>query len=415
MKQIKQFTFRTFLNGYGFSMLLLLSIIAGGFGGAWMGPDAQVLKPLGDIFLNLMFTVVVPLVFFCISSSVASVNEFQRLAKIIISMLGVFLFMGLIAAIYMLIVSLFFSFDKGLSTSSIGLEVLKNSAQMLIPTDHHLTQLLTVSDFPQLFLRENMLALIIFSFLLGCAVSATGEKGKPLLHFLQSGMAVFLKLTNIIMLYAPIGFFCFFAVLIGQWGNEFVGAYYRIGVIYYAATTFYFLVFFTGYVILAKKNIRVFWKNIIAPSITSVATCSSAASLPVNLEAMEKMEVTPDVYQTVIPLGTIIHKQGSIMGGIIKILFLLALFHVPFAGYQTWLLMIFTALLVGTVMGAIPSGGMLGEMLIVSIYGFPPQALMLIAVISLMIDPPATLLNVTGNSVASLLTARCLNFKKKKL
>lgn len=411
---MKQFSFKTFLNGYGFSILLLLSIIAGGFLGAWMGQDALILKPLGDIFLNLMFTVVVPLVFFCIASSVAAVNEFQRLAKIIMSMLGVFLFMGLIAAIYTLIVSVFFSLDKGLSTSSIGLEVLKNSTQMLIPTEHHLSQLLTVSDFPRLFLRENMLALIIFSFLLGCAVSATGEKSKPLLHFLQSGMAVFLKLTNIIMLYAPIGFFCFFTVLIGQWGNEFVGAYYRIGVIYYVATGFYFFIIFTCFVVLAKKDIRIFWKNIIAPSITSVATCSSAASLPVNLEATEKMGVAPEIYQTVIPLGTIIHKQGSIMGGIIKILFLFSLFHVPFAGSQTWILMIFTALLVGTVMGAIPSGGMLGEMLIVSIYGFPPQALMLIAVISLMIDPPATLLNVTGNSVASLLTERCLNFRKQK-
>lgn len=410
---MKQFSFKTFLNGYGFSILLLLSIIAGGFLGVWVGQDALILKPLGDIFLNLMFTVVVPLVFFCIASSVAAVNEFQRLAKIIMSMLGVFLFMGLIAAIYMLIVSLFFSLDQGLTTRSIGLDVLKNSTQMLIPTEHHLSQLLTVSDFPRLFLRENMLALIIFSFLLGCAVSATGEKGKPLLHFLQSGMAVFLKLTHIIMLYAPIGFFCFFAVLIGQWGNEFVGAYYRIGVLYYAATGFYFLIFFTGFTLLAKKDIRIFWKNIIAPSITSIATCSSAASLPVNLEATEKMGVAPEIYQTVIPLGTIIHKQGSIMGGIIKILFLFSLFHVPFAGSQTWILMIFTALLVGTVMGAIPSGGMLGEMLIVSIYGFPPQALMLIAVISLMIDPPATLLNVTGNSIASLLTERCLNFRKQ--
>jgi len=397
---MKKLTLMAFFRGYGFSLILFSAIILGGFVGIYEPHWGPILKPFGDIFLHLMFTVVVPLVFFSVASSIASVTEFRQLGRILLSMILVFLFMGVIAAGYMSIVSQLFPLTKGFVFQSTS-----TNLPAVLP-EHNLLGLLTVSDFAQLFTREHMLALILFAFLLGCSVLAAGEKGKPFQAFLQSGMAVFMKLTDYIMYYAPMGFFAYFAVLIGQWGHDFLGAYYHVGIIYYLAALIYFVVFFTGYVLLTKKKGRVFWKNIIPTSITALATCSSAASLPVNLESTEKMGVAPEIYQTVIPLGTIIHKQGSIMGGVVKIVFLLTLFHVPLIGYSAWITMILTALLVGTVMGAIPSGGMLGEMLIISMYGFPPEALMLIAVISLIIDPLATLLNVVGNSVASLLTEK---------
>jgi Na+/H+-dicarboxylate symporter len=396
-----------FLKNYAFSLLLLSSVILGGLTGFLFKNQAMVLKPFGDIFLNLLFTVVVPLVFFCIAASIASIESLRRLGSIIISMMGVFLFMGIIAAVYMLIVTAFFPPGNGFPSATL----LQANAAQPLPSGNHFTHfgdLLTVSDFPKLFSRENLLALIIFAVFTGCAVSSIGEKGKPFLHFLQSGMAVFMKLTAWIMYYAPIGFFAYFAVLIGQWGQDLIGAYCRIGCIYYIAAFIYFIVGFTFFVWLARgrKGIMTFWKNMLPPAVTAFATCSSAASLPMNLEAAEQMNIRSEIYNTVIPLGTMIHKQGSILGGIVKITFLFSFFHLPFMDYSSWMMAIGVGLLVGTVMGAIPSGGMLGEMLILSVYGFPKEALMLIAVISLIIDPPATLLNVMGNTVSSLLVER---------
>lgn len=387
---------------YSFSMLLLLSISLGGIAGFIMGKEALFLKPLGDVFLNLMFTVVIPLVFFSIASSVASIGQLGRIGKIIFAMFSVFLFMGVIAAVYTLIVASFFHPADHFHV------VPPILTHISIPTEHHFLNLLTVSDLPKLFSRENMLALIIFSFLLGCAVSVVGEKGKPFAAFLEAGMAVFVKLTTFIMYYAPIGFFAYFAVLIGDLGPKLVGAYYRVGVIYYLAGFFYFFVVFTFFAWLSnrKKGIRTFWENALPPAITGLATCSSAASIPVNLETVEKMGVPPEICHTVVPIGMMIHKQGSIMGGIFKIVFLFSFYHMPLHSPQACIIATMVALLVGTVMGAIPSGGMLGEMLIISVYGFPPEALMLIAVISIIIDPPATMLNVTGNTVASMLVQR---------
>lgn len=397
-------------KSYAFSFLLLLSITLGGITGLWMGKDALILKPLGDIFLNLLFTVVVPLVFFSIASSVASIKVFKRLGQIMLSMISVFLFMGVIAAVYMLIIAALFQPGEGFMLTS-ALHPDENTVNNLSTQHQNFLELFTVSDFSKLFSRNNMLALIIFALFTGCAVSASGESGKPFMHFLESGMAVFMKMTSLIMYYAPIGFFAYFAVLVGDLGSQLIGAYVRIGVIYYIAAFLYFIVGFTFFAWLAgkKQGIFTFWKNALPPSITALATCSSAASIPVNLEAAEKMGIHPEIYQTVIPLGTIIHKQGSIIGGIVKISFLFTFFHLPFADASTLLTAIAVALLVGTVMGAIPSGGMLGEMLIISVYGFPPETLMLIAVISLIIDPPATMLNVTGNTVGSMLIDRWQN------
>ena len=105
-------------------------------------------------------------------------------------------------------------------------------------------------------------------------------------------------------------------------------------------------------------------------------------------------------------LFAIIHKEGSVIGGMVKIAFLFGMYHLDFSGAGVLFTALGVSMLVGTVMGAIPSGGMLGELLILSIYGFPPTALLTIAAISIIIDPMATMLNVTGNSVSSMMIAR---------
>lgn len=396
------------IKSYTFSLILLLSIIIGGIVGITFGEEVTFLKPLGEIFINLMFTVLIPLIFFSLASSVASIKSSKQFGKIVMSIILAFLFMSLIAAIYMLIITAFFPPGQGftLKTALPALSSI-NSA----PEEHSFLSLLTVSDFSTLFTRQSMLALMVFAVVMGCAVSVTGKAAQPFVDFLNAGMAVFMKMTTFVMYYAPIGFFAYFAVLVGSMGSQIVGSYVRIAVIYYCAAIVYFAVGYTFFAWIAGKRngIKILWKYALPPSITGFATCSSAASMPVSLEAAEKMEIDSKIYKMVIPLGTIIHKQGSIIGGIVKISFLFSFFHLPFSDVHTLFTAVMVAILVGTVMGAIPSGGMLGEMLIISVYGFPAETLMLIAVISLIIDPPATMLNVTGNTVASMLVDRWRN------
>lgn len=217
-----------------------------------------------------------------------------------------------------------------------------------------------------------------------------------------------MKLVQFIMYLAPVGLGCYFAAIIGDLGSQIIGSYVRVIVLYIGIALFYFIVMNTVYALLTggKYSLRSFWRNITQPAVTAIATCSSAASIPVNLKATKDMGVPNDIAETVIPLGANTHKDGSVIGGVFKIAFLYGVFNRDITGIDNMITIILCAFLVGAVMGAIPGGGMIAEVLIVTILGFPLEAVPLIIVISTIIDMPATLLNSSGNTVSAMMVTR---------
>lgn len=396
------------MKAYFFPMMLMISVVLGGVVGSIGGPFVLRLQPLGDLFLNLIFTVIVPLIFFSVSSAIAQAGHGKKLGRIFFYMTLVFIFTGIIAALLTILAVKFFPIGQ-----TVFLPLATRAPLTSVSFANQLVGVFTVTDFSALLSHQHMLALIVFSMLVGFAAAATAEKNAVFVAFLKSGEAIFMRVFGLIMVVAPIGFFAYFAVLVQKLGPQLMNNYFRIGLFYYLFASAYFLVVWTLYAYLAgkKEGVCLFWKQVFLPSITAIATCSSAASIPANLTATRNMRVPAVIYETVVPLGSMMHKEGSIIGGIVKIAFLFSLFHMDFSGPVVLLTALGVALLVGTVMGAIPSGGMLGELLILSIYGFPSQALIVIAAISIIIDPMATLLNVTGNSVSSMLIARLVEGK----
>ncbi|HHF7365741.1 TPA: dicarboxylate/amino acid:cation symporter [Legionella bozemanae] len=401
-------TQKTF-GSYLFSFILITAILLGGLTGYFFEPITLYLKPFGEIFLNLIFTAIVPLIFFSVSSAIARVGSMGKLGKIAFYMIIVFLFTGIIAAVCSLFIVSLFPPARGVALPLSVSE--KNTALSFFD---QIAGIFTVPEFSKLLSHQHILALIIFSILVGLAASNTNEKGKTFIDFLKAGEEVFMRVFTLIMYYAPFGFFAYFAVLVHDLGPQLMANYLRIAILYYTFGIIYFFVAFTLFAYLAGRTqgIKLFWNSIFLPVVTSIATCSSAASLPANLIAAKKMRVPPEIYETVIPLGTIIHKDGSVIGGVFKIAFLFGIFHLNFSSPGVLLTALGVSLLVGTVMGAIPSGGMLGELLILNVYGFPPSVLIAIAAISIIIDPLATMLNVTCNSVSSMLIARLVERKK---
>jgi Na+/H+-dicarboxylate symporter len=381
----------------------VLSLFSGGIFGVYFPSLALSLKPLGDIFLNLILTTIVPLIFFSVSAAIARAGSQNKLGKIASSMVLVFLGMSLIAATLMLITVKLFSPAAG-----VFLQLPNMPAETLGNVSSQLVSIFTVTNFSELLNHQHMLALIVFSILIGVACATREEADKQFLNFLESGQVIFMRVFNLIMYYAPIGFFAYFAVLVSELGPKLLHTYLNVTIIYYSFAVLYFVIFYTFYAYLAGKykGIKLFWQHVFLPLVTSIATCSSAASIPANLSATSCMGVSKPVAETVIPLGSLLHKDGSVIGGVVKIAFLFGIFNIPFTGADVLLTAIGIALLVGTVMGAIPSGGMLGELLILNVYGFPPSALIAIAAISIIIDPIATALNVVGNTVGAMMIAR---------
>ncbi len=402
-------------GNYKFPIILLSSIILGSIIGIILGKKATVLKPLGDIFLNLMFTIVVPLVFLTISSAISSMINMKRLGKIIGNMLLVFVITGIIASILMITTVNIFPPAQGVQIDLPQAEELQS-----LSLGDQIVAALTVTDFPLLISRRNMLPLILFSIFFGICISLLGDKAKKVGEALNILSEIFLKMVSLIMYYAPIGLGAYFAALIGEFGPELLGSYARAMAVYYPICILYFFIafFFYSYYAGGRDGVSIYFKNIFPVAITSLATQSSIATLPVNMEVTEKMGVPNDIRDIVLPIGATAHMDGSCLSAILKISFLFGLFDMPFTGIGTYVTAILISVLSGVVMSGVPGGGLIGEMLIVNLYGFPMEAFPIVATIGYLVDPPATMINVTGDTVAAMMVTRMIEGKdwlKKKL
>ncbi len=398
----------SFFKTYRFSLILLCSVILGTFIGLYLGEDAVILKPLGDIFLNLMFTIVVPLVLVTISSSIANMLNLRRLGKILGFLFLVFFGTGTVAAIFMLIMV---KFINPVGNINIAIEAGEKIAKLNI--GDRIVSALTVNDFSNLLSRSNMLPLIIFSILLGIGTSALGKEGQNLSKILETLSKAIMKVVSIIMYYAPIGLCAYFATLIGEFGAQLISGYARSFLFYILVALIYYLIFYTlcAYLAGKKEGVKRFYRNILPSTITALATQSSLASLPTNLDTGKNIGIPKDIREVVMPVGATMNMHGSVIGSVLKIAFLFTIFNKPFVGIDTYLVAILISVLSGVVMSGIPGGGLIGEMLVVSLYGFPPGAFAIIATIGILIDAPATCLNVIDDVTGSMLVTRLVEGK----
>lgn len=395
-------------KSYRFPLILLASITLGSIIGLVFGEKAAVLEPLGQIFLNLMFMVVVPLVFVTISSAVGNMLSFRRLGRILGATFGVFFATGAIAAVLIMIVVKIFP-------PALGVELPLTAPDSLdtVSLSQAIVRAITVSDFSELLSRRNMLPLIVFSILFGGCVSAAGGENNRVAKLLDDLSRVMMKMINLIMLYAPIGLCAYFASLVGVLGPQLLGAYGRAMLIYFPLCVVYFVVFFPLYAYIAggKEGLRRMLRYILPPTVTSIATQSSIATLPVNLEASANIGVPKDIRDLVLPMGATMHMEGSVLSAILKITFLFGLFGQEFSGTGLYLTTFLIAIMSGVVMSGVPGGGLIGEMLIVSLFGFPPEAFPIIATIGFLVDAPATCINATGDTISAMLVSRIVEGK----
>ena len=404
------------IKNYKQSLILILAIIIGTILGLILKSDAQVLSPLGDIFINLLYVVIVPLIFLTITTSISKMESPKRLKKLIGTIFLVFIITSLVSVFIGLI-----------ATSTTKLVEVDDSAKILETLDkdyqaedlevnilERTVQALTVHDFKDLLSKDNILPLIVFSFLFGCSLNMNKEKNKPLIKILESLTTVTMNLIKIIMYYAPIGICCYFAALIGSFGASIAVGYLKTFIIYLIASILFYLIIYTIYAYISKGFIGVkkYWKNILPATLTSISTCSSAASIPINIECAKKIGVPSDIAETTIPLGTSFHKDGSIIGSVFKIMFLVSLFNTQIIGVSSIAKIVLVSLMATILIAAVPiGGGTISEMLIISMMGYPQSALPILTIIATIIDAPATMLNVVGDTASSMLVTRIVEGK----
>ena len=410
---------KTFLANYKQTLILLASIIIGAIAGIVFGEKVTVLAPFGDLFLNLLLVIIVPLIFLTITTSIAKISQPKRLGKILGTTVLVFIIMSLVAVLVGMLVTYPIKLVNIEDSEKIH-TALDTTLEATTETDEDMTLLsrflsaLTVNDFSKLLSRDDLLAIIVFAILFGIAIKRSGEKGKLALDTLESFMNVIMSLLNIVMYYAPIGLGCYFAVLTGTFGASIAIGYAKTFIVYTLVAFAFYFIMYTIYAFIAagKKGVKAFWKNILPATITSLATCSSAASIPVNIKAARDIGVSDDICETIIPLGTSFHKDGSIIGSVFKVMFLVCIFGTPIYTLGGFMQILLVSLIATLFVAAIPiGGGTISEMMILTMMGYPVYTLPILTIIATIIDPPATLLNVVGDSSASRLAARIIDGK----
>lgn len=402
-------------KNYKQTIILLLAIIVGAIVGIIFKDKAAIVKPLGDIFINMMFIIIVPLIIFTITTSIAKMKSGKRLGKLMGTIVGVFFVTSLIALIIGFLttfkINLVSPRDTGKIEAQFTTEIVEQENYSIL---ERTVDVLTVNDFSNLLSKNNLIALIVVSVITGIAIRMSKEKGKPILDFLESGNEVLMNFIKIIMYYAPIGLGCYFAALVGTFGSEIAVGFLKTFILYLIVSVLYYLIMYTLYAYIAagKNGVKAYYKNILPATITSLATCSSAASIPVNTECAKKIGVSDDIADTLIPLGTSFHKDGSIIGSIFKIMFLVCLFGTNISSIGSITKIFGVAFVANLLVSAVPiGGGTISEMMIISLMGYSAACLPVLTIIATIIDPPATMLNVIGDTASSMLTARIIDGK----
>ncbi len=409
---------KKFLSNYKTTIILLVAIIVGAIVGIIFQEKATILQPLGDVFLNLLLVIIVPLIFLTITTSIAKMKNPKRLGKIMITIICVFVVTSLIAVLVGFASTYFVKLvdtedGEKIKASLEETETSDEEEEELTIADRTV-QLLTVNDFNKLLTKDNIIAILVASIICGIAIRMSGEKGKDVLNLLISANEVVQNIVKIIMYYAPIGLACYFAALIGTFGASIAVGYLKTFVVYTIVALAFYFIFYTIYAFIAggKKGVRVFWKNVVPSTLTSLATCSSAACIPVNVESAKKMGVPADIAETTIPMGTSFHKDGSMIGSVFKIMFLVCLFGTAINTPAGILQVLGVAIIANLLITGVPiGGGTISEMLIITMMGFPVAALPILTMVATIIDAPATMLNVVGDTVSSMMVTRIVDGK----
>ena len=204
---------KKFLSNYKSTIILLVAIIVGAIVGIIFQEKATILQPLGNIFLNLLLVIIVPLIFLTITTSIAKMENPKRLGKIMITIIAVFAVTSLIAVL----VGFASTYFVKLVNTEDG-EKIKTSLEDTVGEEQseeddmtiadRTVQLLTVNDFSKLLSKENIIAILVASIICGIAIRMSGESGKQLLNLLISANSVIQNVVKIIMYYAPIGLGC---------------------------------------------------------------------------------------------------------------------------------------------------------------------------------------------------------------
>ncbi|GIU19167.1 dicarboxylate/amino acid:cation symporter [Shewanella sp. MBTL60-007] len=388
------------LKPYRSSIILLSALMLGGLIGLLFPVFALKLKPFGQIFLNLLFMIIVPLVAISVTSSIAHMTDLKKLGAILITIFLVSIIMAIIPTVAIIGLASIYDPAQGV-TLDLHQQVSTGSGEM------DFVSLLTTNDFIGLLSKSNILALIIMSVIAGIAIGQSGKDGEKVSALLDSFNTVIMKIVSILMLVAPVGLGAYFASTMASQDTELLSTFARAIGLFFIAAAIYYTLGSTLYAWLGGgiNGVKQFWRNAIEPSATALGTSSSLASLPVNIRAANKMGIKEEIADICLPLLVNLNKGGAAMTTALKIVFIYSILGLDFTA-DVFALTILISVLSAFVIGGVPGGAFLGEIFIVTTLGLPIEVIPILVIIGAVTDAPATVINVIHDLNATQIIER---------
>jgi len=383
---------------------IIIALILGVVVGAILGPNAELIKPIGSLFINLIKMLIVPLVFSSLVVGICSMDDIQKMGRIGLKSFFIYLLTTAVAITIGLAVGTLLEPGVGLNMQMPAEAAAPKDAPSFIQT-----LLNMVPKNPIKAMSSGaILQIIVFALMLGVAINLAGEKGKPVANIFESFAEIMYKMTHMVMSFAPYGVFALMAWVAGKYGLDVLLPLSKVILGVYVGCIIHVLLTlsFGGIMMTARLNPIRYWRGIIDAQAVAFTTTSSSGTLPVTMEcARTNLGVSRPVSSFVLPLGATINMDGTALYQGVAALFVAQAFGIDLTTGQ-YITIILTSTLASIGSAGVPGAGLIMLSLVLTSVGLPLEGLAVIAGIVRILDMARTTVNVTGDLMVSVLIAK---------
>lgn len=386
-------------------MKILIGMFLGLVVGALLGPKASYLKGIGQIFLNMVSMIIVPLMFSSVVVGITSIEDPKKLGRVGFKSFGVYLAttffaisLGLIFA-YIFKPGMNLEFFSAANPAAAGYQETKGVGNLLL-------EIVPKNPFDA-FAKGSILQVIVFAIFVGVAIQFTKKKAEPFLNFIESVSEVMGTLTGIIMKFAPIGVFAIMASVAGTFGFSILIPLAKLlGTIYLASLVQFFICNSAILLLLCRLNPIHFFKGMLEAIVLAFSTCSSSAAIPLTMQcAVNNLGVSKNIAKFVIPFGSSINMNGTAIFQAISAVFIAQMYHIDLGMHQIVAIFI-TCTLAAIGTAGVPGAGFLILSMVLKAVGLPLEGLAIIFAIDRLRDMVGTVVNIVGDAVVAVYIAK---------
>ncbi len=385
---------------------IVVGMVLGVIVGVTMGPEAELLKPIGTLFINAIKMLIVPLVFCSLIVGVTSMQDTRKMGRIGIKAIVLYLGTTAVAISIGLGFAAIFGPGEGLNMVATDTDAAVKQAPPLVQT---LLNIIPKNPVDALA-AGNILQIIFFALGLGVSLTLVGEKARPAIAVFESLAEAMYKMTEIVMKLAPYGVFGLMAWVSGKFGIEILLPLIKVIAVVFFGCLVHVCVFYSGMIsFVGRLNPVRYLKGLANPAAVAFTTTSSSGTLPATIKASrEEMGVSKGVASFVLPLGATINMDGTALYQGVCALFIAQAFGIQLE-MSDYILIVMTSTLASVGTAGVPGAGLIMLSLVLTTVGLPIEGLAIVAGIDRILDMARTSVNVCGDLMVSVLIGRSEN------